>query len=150
MGVPGPRPITDEFRVLLRAWHAHLEHHEGGDWPGHDGFIRAVRTCASQLAETIDRAADLEQADEDRAAYDDLANRHDDCPRCPHCGLHRHGGQCSPATPVTLGPAYEGPWYCSGCGATYYGVDSHICPVGVRPIVGGAPVGVFGRDWTYE
>jgi hypothetical protein len=32
-------------------------------------------------------AADLRPADTD-------ADWHDRCPRCPHCGSHRHGGQC--------------------------------------------------------
>lgn len=97
----------EDFRILLRGWQGYIKSSEQPGMPHDDSFLRAVRVCATQLAETIDRVAD-----------DDV---------------------------------YAGPWHCTGCGTEYYGDSAdHECPVGVRPIAGGAPVGVFGRDWTYE
>jgi hypothetical protein len=128
MGAPGPRPVTDEFRLLLRAWLDHLEHHDDANWPSHDGFMRAVRTCAKQLAETIDHAAELER---EQAGDDSPAGE-------PALSLLEQvrGNFCT------------GPWHCMGCGADYYGDPSaHKCPLPVKPLTGG--IGIYGLDWTY-
>lgn len=49
-----------EFRILLAGWHSYLQSGANANWPGHEGFTRAVLVCAQQLSDTIDRAAGLE------------------------------------------------------------------------------------------
>jgi hypothetical protein len=107
----------EDFKTLLEGWHSFLANSTDSRFRP-DPFDRAVRKCASQLEEAINRAE------------------------------YRHrfaAGDPGPA-PITLGPVYEDPWHCMGCGIDYLGAE-HDCPVRVRPLRGG--IGLFGLDWTF-
>jgi len=115
-----------EFVNLLAGWRGYLASNANQDWPGHEVFVNAVRSCVTQLEKTITRARELEADDGDPAGESSLS-----------------------LLEQIRGHFYTGPWHCMGCGADYYGDSSaHKCPVPVKRLTG--DVGVFGRDWTYE
>jgi len=59
---------TREFRLLAGAWHNFLA---SQDALRHDGFVRAVTTCAEQLEQAIARAEERIRELEDAAGDDD-------------------------------------------------------------------------------
>ena len=46
-----------------------------------------------------------------------MTGLHDNCPRCPSCGKHRHAGDCAPIGYVV---------FCHICGKSYHEQDPEV------------------------